>query len=117
MKLTIDRKRWLRGESSADSRLLRTSDMKMCCLGFLCLATGLTEDDIRQVATPGYLDAELPEQIKWLVEESQHGGTKSSKEAGYLMTTNDTDVLDEPAREQLLTTAFARHDIAVEFIG
>jgi hypothetical protein len=34
MKLTVDRKTWLRGEGDRVSRLLRPSDGQMCCLGF-----------------------------------------------------------------------------------
>lgn len=55
LKFTVDRKRWLRGEGEPRSRLLRSSDGKMCCLGFACLAAGHTEDEIRDVATPSGL--------------------------------------------------------------
>lgn len=36
MKLTIDRSKWLRGDPN--SMLLRPTDGRMCCLGFLGLA-------------------------------------------------------------------------------
>ena len=39
---TINRKKWLRGEGDDDSRLLRSTDNKMCCLGFLGKACGIS---------------------------------------------------------------------------
>ena len=52
IKVYIDRNRWLRGEGSGVSRLLRSTDGKMCCLGFCMLALGRTEEQIRDVTTP-----------------------------------------------------------------
>lgn len=52
IKVRIDRSRWLRGEGSDDSFLLRPRDGRMCCLGFCALAMGLNEDDIRNVYEP-----------------------------------------------------------------
>ena len=50
--LVIDRRRWLRGEGSVVSALYRSSDRKMCCLGFACLASGLLVRDIRDHRMP-----------------------------------------------------------------
>ena len=50
--LTIDRAKWLRGEDSVDTYLLRQRDGKMCCLGFLCLAAGFSRRDITDVGEP-----------------------------------------------------------------
>lgn len=47
MKLTIDRSKWLRGEGSDESYLLRESDGKMCCVGFFAIACGVSPDEIR----------------------------------------------------------------------
>jgi hypothetical protein len=52
MKLIIDRSKWLRGEGSAKSKLLRASDGKMCCLGQFGLACGFTPDDLVDIASP-----------------------------------------------------------------
>lgn len=46
MKLTIDRTRWIRGEGSYNSYLLRPQDGKMCCIGFLAKAHGIPDRDI-----------------------------------------------------------------------
>lgn len=54
MKLTIDRRKWWRGQGSINSTLLSTTEPnegKMCCLGFLSLACGYDEKDIRNLRT------------------------------------------------------------------
>lgn len=53
MKLVIDRNTWMRGEQEA--RLL-AEDGRMCCLGFLALKCGFTEEQIKNVAAPSELE-------------------------------------------------------------
>jgi hypothetical protein len=56
MDLVIKRSEWLRGEESSPkkggSALLRSRDRKKCCLGFLSLACGLTEQEIEGKGYP-----------------------------------------------------------------
>jgi hypothetical protein len=90
MKLTIDRKKWLRG--TGDSFLLSPRDGKMCCLGFYALACGLTENDIRDQLTPVGVykqhDKRMPE---WLF-----GGIHGCSADGVkLMDVNDSEALVE----------------------
>lgn len=40
--VVVDRQTWLRGEGPIESYLLRSSDGKMCCLGSVCVAAGLS---------------------------------------------------------------------------
>jgi len=54
MKLTIDRSKWWRGNGSRDSALSNKAK-KMCCLGFLSLACGYSEEDIRGLKTIEHL--------------------------------------------------------------
>ena len=51
--VSIDRKRWLRGEGGRVSSLLRPSDGKMCCMGFYCLVMGLSPEDICDIHSLG----------------------------------------------------------------
>jgi hypothetical protein len=46
LEVVIDRERWLRGEGSTQSFLLRPEDGRMCCIGFACLAADLKPEDI-----------------------------------------------------------------------
>lgn len=111
MKLTIDRFRWLRGEGAAGSRLLRTEDGKMCCLGFHALACGATETDICDVPTPSARKNLLKEAAPWL-----YSITRLSFDASELIRINDTDSLTDAQREGLLTEIFARNGVEVEFV-
>ena len=47
LKVVIDRKRWLRGEGTARSRLLRPEDGKMCCIGFVAKAAGVEDVEMK----------------------------------------------------------------------
>lgn len=48
-RVVVDRSKWLRGEGSYKSRLLRPADGRMCCMGSAALAKGLSKDEIRDV--------------------------------------------------------------------
>jgi hypothetical protein len=125
MKLVIDRKLWLRGEGSDCSSLLRDKDRKMCCLGFLCLANGLSEQDIIDIQTPGNLSERrrepLPGTLRWLIDENG-----DSKDCAELMRFNDakmawdyhsSTVNLEDCREFEIARVFRNHDIEVEFVN
>ena len=58
MNLTIQRSKWLRGEGSSVSVLLRSHDGKMCCLGFLALAIGIPQDKIVDIGSPSRTHAD-----------------------------------------------------------
>jgi hypothetical protein len=109
MELVIDRSKWLRGEGDK-SALLRASDGKMCCLGFYCLAVGLTENQIRNKGFPQYLYDNPLEKTegKWLVD----GGM----DVIFLTDYNDSGALPEKVREEKLTEIFATHGVTVKFV-
>jgi hypothetical protein len=120
MKFTIDRSKWLRGEGSYASKLLRGSDGKMCCLGQLGLACGLTAEEITNKGSP-YQVGGISARETW---------SRQVKEAGLLFTIDDmspycfelmevndeTDANDD-YREGRLTDLFAKMGIEVEFIN
>lgn len=54
MNVVVKRSKWLRGETF-NSFLFRESDGKMCCLGFLGEACGLSPDDMKNRVTPNDL--------------------------------------------------------------
>ena len=113
MKLVIDRSTWLRGEGSDESRLLRSLDGKMCCLGFYSLACGLTDDHICDEATPDEIGkVAWPEDAQWMWDQWD-----LSDDCEELISTNDLGVLLEQEREQIIATIFAKHGVEVEFTG
>lgn len=110
MKVIIDRSKWLRGEGYLASSLLRVSDQKMCCIGFVCKALGVSETDMAGVSgshTLGETGFKLPE---WLTTRVRGADLFRAYDA------NDQD-MPESEREARITAIFARHDIEVEFIN
>jgi len=119
MKLVIDRKRWLRGEGSEGSMLLRSIDDKMCCLGFYGIACGLTPERIRDAETP----SDVPVQsFKKSIDSIWGNGDwlfknyTSSADCEALMGANDDEHSSDQAREDRIKEVFAKHDVEVEFI-
>lgn len=55
-KLEISRKEWLRGGPSRESCLYRPEDGKMCCLGFLGRAHGLSNEDMEHRLYPSSVE-------------------------------------------------------------
>lgn len=85
--VVVDRAKWLRGEGSYDSCLLRPDDRKMCCLGFACKALGLRDDVIESVGEPCELDWEHP--------------LKRANVKSLVVANDNTDITDD-AREASL---------------
>jgi hypothetical protein len=103
MKLIIDRNLWLRGVGSSLSKLLRSSDGKMCCLGFYGLACGLSSEDIRNQTIPGNVDyahKAWGEQGEWLLDDDMHNRT--SIDCTRLITINDSPYFSTSEREKRL---------------
>lgn len=114
MKLIIKRSEWLRGEGADVSRLYRSSDGKMCCLGFLGLFCGGSREDMQGKGSPA-----IVRNINWPDALSSKGGGLLPIESTAclnLMNANDTQFLTNEAREQKLTEQFAAIDIQVEFV-
>lgn len=117
-KLVIDRARWLRGEGSGESYLLRESDGKMCCLGFYCLARGLTAEEIKGIKTP--TDVTNPVALVPLVKECElcGGHVHQTEVCSSMMTVNDDQVVEDDRREEELTRLFGELGVgSVEFVN
>lgn len=115
MKLVIDRNRWLRGEASesypSESYLLRSSDGKMCCLGFLALACGARPEDITNVRTP---DQAL-QACSW--PAGLIGSREFEDRCDDLMNSNDESSLRDDVRERIISERMAEIGVEVEFVG
>lgn len=115
MKLVIDRSKWLRGEGWEQSALLRRSDEKMCCLGFLGEACGVSRISMLGKGSPRRLDKEekalYPTAL--IVDYNTENGLSPM---GELMMINDDPNLSEETRESLIIDRMSTFDIEVEFI-
>ena len=118
MKFIIDRNTWLRGEGEDQSKLLRESDGKMCCLGFYSLACGLSKEQINNQVTPIDLydsGNKIPEGLDWLAPDNN----TLTKQALKLMKINDLPAcwISVEDREAKIIAEFASQGIQVEFIN
>lgn len=113
MKLIIDRKKWLRGEGSITSRLLRSSDEKQCCVGMYLGQLGVSRELLRDRSTPcDGLGAPIPLPVdaEWLVD-----GKDNSPAASMLYCINDPPDILEADRELDITAEFAKRGVEVKF--
>ena len=112
MKLTITRSNWLHGEKY-NSRLLRTSDNKMCCLGFLAKMLGSSDDDIKGQYSP----ATAPK-VAWIegMVDSDSVCKLDSRISDHLMQVNDNQLITDTEREEKLQSLFSTLGVEVEFV-
>lgn len=120
MKVEIKRDRWLRGEGSQYSWLLESETRHMCCLGFMCLAFGFTEEDILRVRAPqetriasedtGLDDNPL---FTFHVDKARYINSMLTDEA---MNVNDDPDITDLEREEKLIEMFKDHGIKLEFV-
>lgn len=111
-KLVIDRKKWLRGDP-ANAKLFRSTDGKMCCLGFDLLDRGFTVDQISDKGTPRsvyYSGAPIADLVIG-------AGVINSTVCRNLMTFNDDDDLTDDEREAGISRLFRTIGVKVEFIN
>lgn len=108
LNVIVDRSRWLRGEGEKRSLLLRTTDDKMCCLGFACLAAGHTIEEISDMATPSELARER--EVIVLLPDYK------SVVMGDVMSVNDGERYEEDEREAYIAEQLATLGIAMTFV-
>ena len=120
LKVVVERSKWLRGEGWEKSKLLRSTDGKMCCLGFACLAMGATEEQINNMNSPTMVcnmggGLELP--MLTMVDTDHLGRRLIHKDpVSEAMMINDERILSESAREARLTQLLAKVGIDLEFV-
>lgn len=144
LKVIVSRRTWLRGEGWQSSYLFRRADQKMCCLGFACLASGLTSSDIAGITMPGGIEEpELRLKIApWFpsafLHHTQQGENPNEKRSVIrkMMSVNDSKLGDklraddrerpilgievlytEPQRESLLTQLGKEVGLDLEFVS
>lgn len=124
MILRIDRKKWLRSEE--DSCLIRSSDGKMCCLGFYAVELGIPRKMLIDESSPSDVENDYKinnQDWQWLVNQVCDY-KNCSNIANKLMDTNDNrpschdgsqfSVEDQEAR---IAELFATQGIQVEFFN
>ncbi len=108
-KFIIDRTKWHRGKGTQNSRLLSPSSGKMCCLGFLCKAYGVTDEQMFDIAVPYKLSDTARQKLpKWLQDHNTP--------ADLLIGVNDKCDIVGAEKEKQLTRLFALKGIEVTFV-
>jgi hypothetical protein len=110
MKLTIDRREWLRGDPLA-SYLLRSSDKKRCCVGIWLKELGCCDSVLAYVGTAYSVNLDSRNIV------DIPGWARVTSDIGLLYATNDSNCITEPERETKIAEIFAKHDVEVEFIN
>jgi hypothetical protein len=121
MKLTISRKIWLRGTGlQGNSKLLRSKDSKMCCVGIYLEALGVPRDRLEDESSAhGLAMNDIPVEAKWLIklDDGFVGRCTGSEEAYELYLTNDRDPreITDNEREDEVKRLFGRQGIEVTY--
>jgi hypothetical protein len=108
---TVKRSKWLRGRDGDRSTLCNRNG-KMCCLGFLAKASGCTDSDILDQASPWDLLLNKKIQLNGLAKIG-YGNTTDSN---HLMCINDSNGTKQEARERELKEAFKDLGIKLKFV-
>lgn len=144
-EFTINRAKWLVPETSNQKSCLLAADKKMCCLGQLAIASGLTPRKIKNIDSILGLELKAKynsekfrafvEKFDGLLDASNYDDLKNSRVAFNLMALNDTrvggqfeymfkngnekviKVKSQEYKEDLLTKEFAKIGIKVNFTG
>lgn len=117
MKLIIDRQKWLRGEGSAASSLLRAADQKQCCIGIYLEQTGINRAMLNgRKAFKSYVSSKYGH-VNVLPTTSETGWLHDNEIVVPLYQINDNVNLNDAEREAELTTRFAAQGVEVEFIN
>jgi hypothetical protein len=115
MRITVSRRRWLRG---GDGELLNKSG-KMCCLGFGVRQCGVKAKDIRglsmpsRIARPARTKALLDSPLMVVDELYWASNSKLSDDAASI---NDNDKIVDKEREKQLRSLFRAHGHQIVFV-
>lgn len=122
MKVVVNRKTWLRGEGEDNSGLYRSSDGKMCCLGFAGIVCGYNIDELDDNKTPiGVNDISKWPDNFFEIDEHQSPNYPHAKESSRFvnkaMAVNDDADFTDIEREAKLTQIFIDNGHEIVFEG
>lgn len=119
MKFTVERSSWDRGNGNG----MLVGPRGNCCLGFLGLACGMSEEDLREIGVPEETVEHCREDegsMRWPKElvywNDERGRYRDRSCVGDIVDANDDARMDDAEREARLTALFSRIGIDVEFV-
>lgn len=123
-KFIIDRSTWLRGSLAyPDKRynrsyLLRASDNRKCCLGFVCLQSGYTKNEIWNVRGPMTLQWHNNKTFwNFAFPPGETIDTDAAIVINEIMDVNDDPKINDEQRESQLKELALKLDWELEFIN
>lgn len=120
MKVQVDRRTWLRGIDSGmflegeNSYLLRGSDGKMCCLGFVCLNCGVDRSDMENIREPDRLSGQYDDIEDILVD---HAHNHLPHIPDMILVNDEHNISDEVREAKLTALAKQLGTFEFEFIN
>lgn len=126
MKLVIYRDSWLRGEGEENSKLLRSSDNKLSCSGFFCLACGVSRQDITDKSSirevhrydllPAWFVVTGYHYLRTAIKTIKTHQVAETKISHDLRVINNNINTSDQSKEASIISLFKTHEIDVEFI-
>ncbi len=118
MKFTVDRKTWGRGGGEGTGLLFDPVDEKMCCVGFVCVQSGASKEDINFQGT-------ISESVNHLNPPSwandflirDDGLIHESKWIESAYDINDNPDIQDDEREASLAALFKSNGHELEFVN
>ena len=123
LNVTVDRGSWLSGHLGRDlESTLLDKQGNMCCLGFACIAAGISKNVLLKQATPAALcintSTKMPETLSRLLQYSAGLPLPSNSNITWeLMDYNDHVDLDTDARENGIKVVGREAGIQFKFTG
>jgi len=123
-ELEIDVLKWRTGDFSqfktgeGTTALLNRNGF-MCCLGFMCIQSGLDKKDLLGWGEPGELNKEIPNLNKFIPsdEYDNEGYYINSHLSNAAITINDDNKTSITEKMTKLTNLFGEHGIIIKFIN
>lgn len=112
----IKRSEWLRGEGATESRLLRSTDGKRCCVGIYARALGVPDEAVCEGLWPlnANFNPERKTDCRWRIQAESEASWLLHAMATGLSELNDG--LRIPGnREQGIAAIFAANGVTVTF--
>lgn len=119
LEVIIDRATWNRAIPKVEYRqqfglaALLNADGNMCCLGFVCKALGLSDEQIANRAYPQSTSLKIPQLTEFRDVSFPKDTTLSCTAAAI----NDSPAIPSKEKEKQLKNLFLEHDIKLTFVG
>lgn len=113
MNYIVKRSEWLRGEGGVVSCLLRSSDHKRCCIGFVGQQLGIRDGALAGQRTA--IDTKVVAWPTWMLMKSELINV-SETDIDKAYRINDAQCLTDEQREVELKEIFASNGDTIEFV-